>query len=152
MVVRRSDAQASTALVDALVQLSFAVHDVVTRAAAHYELSVTQVRLLGILRDRTPPMTAIAEYLGLDRSSVTGLVDRAERRGLVLRTAATHDGRVTTVRITAEGKALGSKLAGAINLEIEELAKGLARVDRLRLIGVVESILGVPSGVGERTA
>jgi DNA-binding MarR family transcriptional regulator len=52
-----------------------------TRIAAEHDLSVTQLGMLGILRDRTPTMAQIADYLELDRSSVSGLVDRAERRG-----------------------------------------------------------------------
>ena len=65
--------------VDALVQLSFLVQSVLTKAAAGHALTLPQVRLLGILRDREPGMQQLARHLGLDKSSVTGLVDRAER-------------------------------------------------------------------------
>src|SRR5258705_339300 len=54
--------------VDALVQLSFAVMDALTRAAAEHELSATQVRLLGILRDRSPTLACHRPR----RTSMTG--------------------------------------------------------------------------------
>lgn len=131
----------SPELVDSLVELSFAVQAILTRASAHFDLSVTQLRLLGILRDRTPPMTAIAEHLGLDRSSVTGLVDRAERRGLVARTAATDDARVTLVRTTPAGRAVMKKLGTVITSEIGALCRHLTDADLDLLVRVAGSVL-----------
>jgi MarR family transcriptional regulator, lower aerobic nicotinate degradation pathway regulator len=128
-------------LVDAVVQLSFAVHEVLSRVAATYDLSVTQLRLLGILRDRTPPMSAIATHMGLDRSSVTGLIDRAERRGLVVRVASTTDARVTTVRVTPKGDEVGAELISTIATEIEAMMVGLTKTDRQVLRRVAQSIL-----------
>ena len=78
-------------LVDALAQLSFAVQGALGRIAAAHDLSIVQARLLGILRDRRPTITALAAFLQLDKSSVTGLVDRAQERGLV---EGGDDGRV----------------------------------------------------------
>lgn len=78
-------------IVDALCQLSFKVHAVVGRVADDNDMSVVQVRLLGILRDRDPGMLELAAFLGLDKSSVTGLVTRAEARGLVQRSGRADD-------------------------------------------------------------
>ncbi|MCU1513325.1 MAG: transcriptional regulator, MarR family, partial [Microbacteriaceae bacterium] len=76
----QSSGTETSATIDAVVQVSFAVQLALTRIAAEHDLSVTQLRMLGILRDRTPSMAAIADFLELDRSSVSGLIDRAERR------------------------------------------------------------------------
>jgi DNA-binding MarR family transcriptional regulator len=122
--------------------LSFAVHDVLTRVAAEFHLSVTQLRLLGLLRDRTPPMTLIAEHLGLDRSSVTGLIDRAERRGLVSRSTSSEDARVTIVSATPAAFALGRQLAPKIMTEIEALMGPVPRVGREWLERAAASALG----------
>jgi DNA-binding MarR family transcriptional regulator len=91
---------------DAVAQLSFAVQTLLGDIAAAHELSITQLRLLGILRDREPAMLDLARHLNLEKSSVTGLIDRAQRRGLVERTTAPHDGRAIHVRLTAEGRRL----------------------------------------------
>ncbi len=80
--------EADLGLVDALAQLSFAVQGALTRVAAAHDASIIQTRLLGILRDRHPTITELAAFLQLDKSSVTGLVDRAEERGLVRRVAS----------------------------------------------------------------
>ena len=78
-------ASARPELVDGLVELSFAVQSVLSDVASANDLSVPQLRLLGVLRDRQPGMLELANFFGVDKSSMTGLVDRAERRGLVRR-------------------------------------------------------------------
>ena len=85
-------------VVDALAQLSFVVQGALGEIATAHDLSIIQTRLLGVLRDRTPGMNELARFLGLDKSSVTGLVDRAERRGLVRRRPSSADGRGIGVR------------------------------------------------------
>ncbi len=137
----KPDSAQTSELVDSLVQLGFAIHDALVRVSAAHNLSVTQLRLLGILRDRTPPMTAIAEHLGLDRSSVTGLVDRAERRGLVARTTSTQDARVTIVSATPTGLAVGRQLAAMVTAEIEALVGHVPRTGRECIVRVAVSVL-----------
>ena len=72
-------------LVDALVQAAFVTMAVLNKVGADNDLSLTQLRVLAILRDRRLRMTALADYLGLEKSTMTGLVDRAEKRGLLER-------------------------------------------------------------------
>lgn len=133
----------TTPAVDALVQVSFVVLGVLTRVSAEHDLSVTQLRLLGILRDRTPSMAAIAAFLGLDRSSITGLVDRAERRGIVARTPSPDDARVITVALTDSGRELGRLLTTAVGRDMEQLLQGSSPTDRARLVRLAESF-GTP--------
>ena len=84
---------------DGLVQVSFAVTAVLSRVAAEHDLSLTQLRVLGILRDRKPTMAELANYLGLERSTVSGLVDRAVQRGLVEKNTDPSDGRSVRVSL-----------------------------------------------------
>ncbi|MGW7257372.1 MarR family winged helix-turn-helix transcriptional regulator [Streptomyces sp. NPDC054834] len=71
--------------VDAPVQLSFQIHLMLPATGAEHDLSVIRIRLLGVLRDRQAGTLELAGHLGLDKSSMTGLVTRAEKRGLVSR-------------------------------------------------------------------
>src|SRR5580658_10915279 len=106
-------------LVDALAQLSFAVHGTLGRIAAAHGLSIVQARLLGILRDRSPTIMELAKFLQLDKSSVTGLVDRAQERGLVRRTASTFDRRSVQVMLTVAGLELVDRATTAFEAEVE---------------------------------
>lgn len=118
---------------DGLVQLSFLVQEVITEAAAAHDLPPQQARLLGILRDREPGMARLAGLLGLDKSSTTGLVARAERRGLLTRREVPEDRRAVRVALTAQGRVLAAAVADRVEREIGRLVEGLAESDRERL-------------------
>src|ERR1700749_1332739 len=97
--------------VDGLAQLSFVVSGLLERRAAERDLSLAATRLLGVLAAREPTMNELARLLQLDKSSVTGLVDRAERRGLVTRVPSAADRRSVHVTLTADGRGLVSAAA-----------------------------------------
>ncbi len=123
--------------VDALVQLSFQIQGVLSDVAAEYELSIIQFRLLGILRDRQAGMLALGRHLGLDKSSMTGLVSRAEKRGLVQRAPSPHDGRAVLVSLTP----LGSRLADQCTAEVGRRITALtARLGDARLARLTQDI------------
>lgn len=116
--------------VDALVQLSFQIQRVLASVGAEYDLSIIQIRLLGILRDRQPGMLELGNHLGLDKSSITGLVSRAEKRGLVERTPSPHDGRGVLVALTPAGRRLAERGEADIARRITELTKRLNATQR----------------------
>ncbi|MFG2780153.1 MarR family winged helix-turn-helix transcriptional regulator [Streptomyces prunicolor] len=120
-------------LVDALAQLSFLVQNSLAELAGEHDLSITQTRLLGILRDREPTMNELGRHLGLDKSSITGLVDRAQRRGLVTRTPSTVDRRSFQVSITDAGRQLVEQVAAQFAERIERCVEPLPATDRKRL-------------------
>jgi len=121
-------------LTDALVELSFLIQATLARLAAEYEVSLAQVRLLGILRDREPGIVELAGVLNLDKSSVSGLVDRAQQRGLVERASANStDGRAIRVVLTERGQALAKRFAKRVSDQLGELAGELSPTQRERL-------------------
>ncbi|RFC77392.1 MarR family transcriptional regulator [Streptomyces sp. AcE210] len=137
--VQASDEPQGT--VDALVQLSFLVQGVLTRIASENDLSLIQVRLLGILRDRTPGMLDLARHLGLDKSSITGLVGRAEKRGLVERLPSPHDGRAVLVSLTPPGRQLTARCTTEIGQQIAALTAPLTTAERTQIRTVTTKLL-----------
>ncbi|SOF03188.1 DNA-binding transcriptional regulator, MarR family [Streptomyces sp. OV198] len=119
--------------VDALAQLSFLVHNALDEIAGQRDLSIIQARLLGVLRDREPTMNQLGRLLGLDKSSISGLVDRAQRRGLVTRTVSPNDRRAFQVSITDAGRQLIEELAAQFAERIELSVAPLSDADRERL-------------------
>ena len=120
-------------IVDGLVQLSFLVQGILARAADGYDLTVVQIRLLGVLRDREPGMSQLARLLGLDKSSATGLVDRAARRGLVTRNAVPGDRRAATVALTDAGRRIAEEIAAEVDRQLNQAVSGLTDTGRKRL-------------------
>lgn len=121
------------ALANVLVPLSFTVQAIIARVGAEHDVSISLARLLGILRDREPTMAGLARFLALDKSSVTGLVDRAERRGLVRRAAAPGDGRSVRVVLTPYGREVIDACAGDVERQVGALLGGFTAAERKRL-------------------
>jgi len=127
--------------VDGLAQLAFVVHGILERRAADHDLSIIQVRLLGVLRDRRPTMNQLGKLLGLDKSSITGLVDRAERRGLVTRIPSTEDRRAVLVGLTDHGRSLVSRAATGFGADVSAILDLVPPADRDTLSGIVSRLL-----------
>ena len=128
-------------LIDALAKTSFVTMAVLTRTAAEHDLSLTQLRVIGILRDRRVKMSELADYLGLDKSTISGLVDRAERRRLLQRAPNPVDGRGVDVFLTAEGTELAGRGATQIAQSLLPMTSTLTRSETHRLTVLLERML-----------
>ncbi len=131
---------------DALAQLSFLVQGALASHAAAQDLSMIQTRLLGVLRDREPTMQELARLLELDKSSVTGLVDRAEKRGLVQRRPSTDDRRAVRVRLSASGRRTVRHVVEGFEADIASATKSLSSAERKRLSTLATRIVNQHSG------
>ena len=128
-------------LVDALAQASFATMAVLTKVGAEHDLSLTQLRVLAILRDRRLKMTELADYLGLDKSTMSGLVDRAERRGLLERLRHPSDGRAIDVRISPAGAELAERVHARFAALLAPMTVALTAAEQRRLRALLERML-----------
>jgi DNA-binding MarR family transcriptional regulator len=126
---------------DNLVQVSFAVTAVLSRVAAERDLSLTQLRVLGILRDRKPTMAELADYLGLERSTVSGLIDRAVQRGLVEKNTDPADGRSVRVSLTAQARRLENGIVAEIGELMRPLTGRLNAGEQRRLTDLLAKVL-----------
>jgi DNA-binding MarR family transcriptional regulator len=147
--VPEPDTTTSTAgrrLVDSLVQASFAVQGVLAQVGAEHDVSLVLVRMLGVLRDRTLPMSEVAAHLGLDRSSVTGLVTRAEGRGLVRRSRNREDGRGVVVGLTAKGTRIVAAAEASVDRHLLQLTGPLTERERERLTSLLERMISPAAG------
>ncbi|MHA3704570.1 MarR family winged helix-turn-helix transcriptional regulator [Jatrophihabitans sp. YIM 134969] len=129
------------ALVDALVQSAFGTTAVLQRIAAEHDLSLTQLRVLAILRDRRLRIGDLATYLGLERSTLSGLVDRAVARGLVQRLPGRDDQRVVEVTLTSAGGELGERIQAAVGDALAPLTQALSAAERDRLQHLLRRLL-----------
>lgn len=93
-------------LADALVTTAFVTMAVINKIGAENDLSLSLIRVLGILWDRRPRMAELADYLGVEKQTMSGLITRAEKRGLVARAPNEEDGRATDVFLTGDGAKL----------------------------------------------
>ncbi|GMA24036.1 MarR family transcriptional regulator [Luteimicrobium album] len=128
-------------VLDALAQTAHAVTTVLTRVAAEHDLSLTQLRVLAILRDRRLRMSALADYLGLERSTMSGLVDRAEKRGLLARGPSATDGRAVEVYLTDEGRGLAERGTAQVRAALVPSTTALTPSEQRRLQALLEKLV-----------
>ena len=129
------------ALIDALARTSFAVMAVLNRIGAKHDLSLTQLRVLAILRDRRARMSDLADCLGLDKSTITGLVDRAEKRGLLRRGPNADDGRAVDVFLSTEGARVAEIGAIQIARALSPMTERLTKSETRRLTTLLDDVL-----------
>lgn len=135
-----SRAEESLDLAGALARTALAVQRALERSAAEHGVSPAQVRLLRALQDSAPTLNALALLLGLDKSSTSGLVDRAQRRGLVRRVPSQLDRRSVRVRLTERGEGLAAQVAARSALELEALLSPLPPADREALAALLSRL------------
>jgi DNA-binding MarR family transcriptional regulator len=79
------------------------------------------VLLLQIGAAESTTVTELVDRLALTQSTVTELVQRAERGGLVARSPSTSDARVVYLRLTPEGQARLDRVVGRLGGERHRL-------------------------------
>ena len=82
----------------------------------------------------------LGEQLLIQPPSVTGVVDRLERLGLVARSGSNDDLRVRLVSLTPEGRALVAKALAAQDEQIKSLFSGLAHEELQSLLGLLKGL------------
>jgi len=128
-------------LTDALVPTAFVTMALLNKIGAENDLSLTLLRVLGILWDRRPRMTELADHLGLEKQTMSGLIARAEKRGLVGRAANVADGRATDVFLTEEGAQLVERLHAQMQQALAPLTGRLSATDQRLLQDLLERML-----------
>ncbi len=83
----------------------------------------------------------LGKLLALDKSSVSGLVERAERRGLVARAPSPTDGRAVQVGLTDDGRSLVSEASSQFATDVSALLNRLSPSDRRALSRLVSRLL-----------
>lgn len=98
------------------------------RMAREIGLTGPQRLVLRMLGDK-PGLTAgeLATALHLDPSTITGIVDRLKRRGMVLRAKDPIDGRRFLLAATRSARATASRRAGTIEQRLEAALSSLSR-------------------------
>ena len=147
-----SNADGGTAekALSALVQLLASVEALEFRRWGDLGLTISQLRVLKLLRERPASCGQVAEHLGITASTASALIERIVRRGLVERGIRAGDRRVTDLRLSARGRQLLDEIdpskRGAITASIDDLAPD----DRARLAELLDRLAaGVQAREGQ---
>jgi DNA-binding MarR family transcriptional regulator len=108
-------------ILEAILYLYTESRRVTKELARQVDLTGPQLTVLKMLEGLGDlSLSELSERIRAQNSTVTGIIDRMEREGLVTRTRSTEDRRVVKIRLTDKG----SKIARAIAVEPMEIFRG----------------------------
>jgi DNA-binding MarR family transcriptional regulator len=108
--------------------------------AANVRVTFVQAGILFLLKQsdgRT--MSDLSQLIGVDNSTLTGLVDRLEKAGLVVRQASPTDRRSLLIRVTPEGITEGDRAKLVIKRVNEEIKTGYSSEEIEIFKGILRS-------------
>lgn len=73
------------------------------KEAEKFGLSYTEVQTLYFLKSGEKNVTALANFVDVNKSTMVEVLDKLEKKGYVIRERDSNDRRVVIVRITKEG-------------------------------------------------
>jgi DNA-binding MarR family transcriptional regulator len=114
----------------ALIQLARLVQCVQARVSDRHGLTPVQGKLLCVLAGGPRGMAELARCFGVEKAALTGLVDRAERRGLVQRSPVPGDRRALAVTLTVSGHEVATAFHADATAELEDLLAPLGADER----------------------
>ena len=116
-------------------------------ALREHGLSDQQWRVLRVLREQSDGLETgrLAEQAFILGPSLTGILARMQRDGLVTRERSGEDARRSVVRATGQGRALADALSGSIAAQYEDLAQHLGAEPLEQLYGLLDGLLALPA-------
>ncbi|WP_432890443.1 MarR family winged helix-turn-helix transcriptional regulator [Kribbella sp. CA-245084] len=124
-----------------LIQLTGLVQGIFTRIAERHELTPVQARLLCVLLGGPRGMAELANCFGVEKAALTGLMDRAEKRGLAERSAVPGNRRALQVNLTEAGRRAATRFHADVGEELTKLTASLSAADHERFRAVMAGIV-----------
>jgi MarR family transcriptional regulator, organic hydroperoxide resistance regulator len=91
---------------------------------------------------------ALAQSLGLDKTTMTSLLDRMESRGLITRSVDSHDRRARIPELTGEGRRVQAKVTSARDCVEAGLLRGFTADEQSQLRGLLTRLTVAPADHG----
>ena len=111
--------------------------------AASVKITLVQAGILFLLKKKNErAMSELGQLLSLDNSTITGLIDRLEKSGFVLRKANPADRRVSLIHITRQGIKEVNKAKIVINRVNDEIKAGFSKEEIESFKKVLNSFVG----------
>ncbi len=104
--------------------------------------SEAQFNILWLLKYTDGPLTQrdISEKLIVDKSNITGLIDRMEKAGVVKRAPVPDDRRSYHIRVTAKGRKLTDELDAAYDRRVQAVMRHLNKAEHEQLLKLTAKI------------
>ena len=127
--------------VGGLVQLTGMVQSLYADISERHDLTPVQAKLLCVLLDGPRGMAELAQCFGVEKAALTGLMDRAEKRGLAERSPVPGDRRAVQVTLTDSGRRAATAFHAEVGEALNTLIGHLTPADREHFRAVLAGII-----------
>lgn len=118
----------------------------------NYGLTMPQYQLLlAAMYGGATTLGSLADQLNCSRGNLTGVADRLERDGWLVRERSTEDRRVVNIRLTEKGKKVW-EIRNALAEEMAEIAKIWSPDEMAIMLRALERLYGELKGEAPRPA
>jgi DNA-binding MarR family transcriptional regulator len=124
-----------------LIQLSGLVQNIYARVSDRHDLTPVQAKLLCVLLSGPRGMAELAACFGVEKAALTGLMDRAEKRGLAERSAVPGNRRALQVNLTDAGRRAAKAFHADIGEALSGLMADLSAADREQFSATMAGII-----------
>jgi DNA-binding MarR family transcriptional regulator len=131
---------------NAIMALCAVTQSVFARVAERHSLTPAHARLLCLLAADPHGMTELAGLMGVEKAALTGLADRAERRGLLTRSRSRTDRRAVVVGLTSDGRDIALAFHRDLSAELTTLTAVLSAEERGAFCRSIARIRGGEQG------
>ncbi len=130
----------------------------IVQAGEHYSkeleksigVSTPQLACLYVLRQQGPlPLSQIAKQIMVNSSTVTGIIDRLEKKDLVTRIRDPRDRRMITIQLTRSGATLAAQAPPLIPSSIMQGKSVLSDEDFNKVVFGLNKLAGLLDGAAQ---
>jgi DNA-binding MarR family transcriptional regulator len=114
------------------------------------EQALTPVQFAALIATHESPgldQRTLADTIGFDTSTIGGVIDRLERRGLIQRNLAPQDRRVRLLTVTPAGEQLLAQVLPAVEITQERILAPLPAADRPVFMAMLRTLVEGHAGI-----
>ncbi|HAM81902.1 MarR family winged helix-turn-helix transcriptional regulator [Ornithinibacillus bavariensis] len=124
-----------------LMKASKSVQELIKKDISNYGMRTSDFEILEVLYHKGKlTVREVSEAVLINTGSITYVIDKLEKKGLIERNNCKDDRRVVYIQITAEGRKLMDDIFPQHQKVIEALFDGVAEEDKKTMIEVLKTV------------
>ena len=121
------------------------IHSELQQRAAQFDVHqvgpLGGMLLLTIAEHDSPEIQSVVDALGRDKSQVSRLIQRLERKGLLTRERSREDGRVFLLQLTGAGEDQLVRIKDVLSIVVGEMFSNLSKEESKAFSSMLERVL-----------
>lgn len=111
---------------------------------AEFDMTSVQILCLHTIEETGPiTLASLAKLIHVSSSTLVGVIDRLEKKGLLKRERSLKDRRYTFITLTDDGKEKVKKLPTALNRKFTESLSKLSNEEQNQIVTALDSIVNL---------